>query len=74
MSIPIVTPDCADGANARIQLIDGVELVQAKPVLTVQLDSPDACLHICRLNAVSSLGYEVANINYNIFIEMIIAP
>jgi hypothetical protein len=52
MSNQMLGPDCAEGSSARIQLIDGIELVQAKPVLTVQLDSPDACLHICRLNTV----------------------
>ncbi|KAI6204981.1 hypothetical protein M3Y94_00740200 [Aphelenchoides besseyi] len=43
---------CPDGAPARVQLIDGIEVNQeTKPLLGVQLDSPDACLHICQLNA-----------------------
>lgn len=53
---PIVrvdVPDCPESSPARIQLIDGIEVVQAKPIVTVQLDSPDACLHICRLNTVT---------------------
>ncbi|KAI6207199.1 hypothetical protein M3Y99_01862100 [Aphelenchoides fujianensis] len=33
-------------------LIDGIEVNrETKPLLGVQLDSPDACLHICQLNA-----------------------
>jgi hypothetical protein len=53
--IPVEMPDCPDRAQARIQLIDGIEISQDTPVLKVQLDSPDACLHICRLNAVRGM-------------------
>ncbi|KAI6173124.1 hypothetical protein M3Y98_01048500 [Aphelenchoides besseyi] len=52
--LPPVNPTifCPDAAPARVQLIDGIEVNQeTKPLLGIQLDSPDACLHICQLNA-----------------------
>lgn len=44
--------DCLDLSRARVQLIDGIELTQ-QSLVVVQLSSPDECLHVCRLNAVS---------------------
>ncbi|KAI1716273.1 PAN domain-containing protein [Ditylenchus destructor] len=44
-------PDCPDGSRARIQLIDGISLVEERPVANIQLGSADVCLHVCRSNA-----------------------
>lgn len=68
-AIPVDLLDCQDGAQARIQLIDGIELIQAKPVVTVQLDSPDACLHICRLNAVILMCYQCFSLGFSTWME-----
>ncbi|CAD5230105.1 unnamed protein product [Bursaphelenchus okinawaensis] len=45
------TPDCADGNKARVQLIEGIKLIDAVAVTTVQLDNPEMCLQVCRMNA-----------------------
>ena len=45
------SPYCPDGIAARIQVVDGIELANAAEALVVQLDAPDACLHVCQMNA-----------------------
>lgn len=47
-------PDCRDGGRARIQLIDGIALLnEKKPVAKIQVDSAQVCLLLCQNNAVS---------------------
>lgn len=44
--------DCPDGSKARIQLIDGISLVEERPIANIQLNSADICLQVCWQNAV----------------------
>lgn len=44
--------DCPNGAKAKIEMIEGIALVEQHPIARIQLNSADMCLNLCKNNAV----------------------
>lgn len=50
-----IMPDCVDGSKVKIQLIDGISLIEQSRFTALQTETMAACLQICKMNAVKKL-------------------